>query len=169
MLLVSTRGGGSTSKSKATPKSGRKQKVDGKVDAQPEEKSLNSAAKSDQDKGGKPKDLKAGNKPSDDAPKPVGKLKDNLETPKGTNKSKQELDRGAAKSKGKSPKTNSKTETKDTGKVDGDLSSKGEEEEVEDREKSPEPTKEVDTAKGKSPSALKSQKSGKKRKRGARS
>lgn len=164
------KGAGSMSKSKATPKSVHMQKDDSKEDAKPREESSKSAAKTDQGKGGKSKDLKAGNKSFDDTPKPVGKSNDNnLETPKAANKSKQETPKGASKSKGKSPKTNSKTDTKDTGKVDSDLSSKGEEEEAEGTEKSPEPTKGLDTAKGKSSSASKSLKSGKKRKRGGRS
>lgn len=160
------KGGASSSKSKPSPKSVRKQKDDNKAETKSKEESSKSVGKSDENKAGKSKDIKAGNKSSAEAPKSDVKSKDDDVAPRGANKSKQETPKGATKSKGKTPKASAKSNSSGTGKGKASTSSK--EVEAEDAEESPEPTKAPETTKAKSPSTTKSQKSGKKRKRGGK-
>lgn len=166
--------GASTSKSTATPKSRTKQKDAGKVDGKAKEETLKSISKSGEDKSGKTKDSKSGNKTSEKTPKSTGKSKDtDVDTSKGSNKSKQETPKGGSKSKAKSSKSGSKSNNNINGSSKVKAASPAEEEDSEDMELSPEPTKTPESSKGKSQnsaskSGSKSKKSAKKRKRSTR-
>ncbi|XP_021739543.1 eukaryotic translation initiation factor 5B-like [Chenopodium quinoa] len=154
--------GASTSKSKTTTKPRTKLKDDSKVDGKAKDETLKSIAKSEEDKGGKNKDSKSGNK--DKTPKAVGKSKANdVDASKGSTKPQQETPKGATKSKGKSPKSGSKSNNSSS-KVKAAPQAEDEEE---DMESSPETPKVPETSKGKSQNTSKS-KSAKKRKRGAK-
>ncbi|KAK9280152.1 hypothetical protein L1049_013839 [Liquidambar formosana] len=154
----SKRGGGaSSSKSKsATTKSGHKSRDDSKIDGKSKVDSSKTPGKYKLDNSGKSKDRtpKVGSKLIGDAPKVVGKSKnDESGTTKNNAKSKQGTSKTAAKFKGKSPKSGGKSNANGSGKVKSGSSHVKESEDV--KEKSPDSAKAIDSAKRKSPDSSK--------------
>ncbi|XP_028095349.1 uncharacterized protein LOC114295323 [Camellia sinensis] len=178
-----SRGGEASSrKSKGdATKSGRKSKDDTQVDGKSKDNTSKSSAKS------KDNSQKSSGKSVVDASKSAGKstdvdggtpktgIKFKLDSPKAATKdtpkaTTKDTPKTASKSKGKASKSGNKSNANGSGKVKaGSAKAK----ETEEKEKSPETVKTPKSAKGKSPDASKGQetgaKSGKKRRRGAKS
>uniref|UniRef100_A0A5B7B4S2 Tudor domain-containing protein n=1 Tax=Davidia involucrata TaxID=16924 RepID=A0A5B7B4S2_DAVIN len=191
-MEVSPKRGGGAASSKlkgAATKSGRKSKIDNKVDSKSEDNISKSGGTSEGHTGGKSKDHSQRiGKSVDDAPKTTGRSKDvDGGSPKTSTKSKQDTLKtatkdmpktnikdnlkAATKSKAKTPRSGNKSNANGTGKVKSSSSKLKETEDL--REESPDSTKTPESVKGKLPDTSKAReseaKSGKKRRRGVKS
>uniref|UniRef100_A0A5B7B5K5 Tudor domain-containing protein n=1 Tax=Davidia involucrata TaxID=16924 RepID=A0A5B7B5K5_DAVIN len=191
-MEVSPKRGGGAASSKlkgAATKSGRKSKIDNKVDSKSKDNISKSGGTSEGHTGGKSKDHSQRiGKSVDDAPKTTGRSKDvDGGSPKTSTKSKQDTLKtatkdmpktnikdnlkAATKSKAKTPRSGNKSNANGTGKVKSSSSKLKETEDL--REESPDSTKTPESVKGKLPDTSKAReseaKSGKKRRRGVKS
>ncbi|KAK9699893.1 hypothetical protein RND81_08G202200 [Saponaria officinalis] len=157
--------GASSSGSKATSKSGSKQDT-AKIANKVKDETSKKGGKSDLDKSGKSaKVSKIGSKLINDTPKLTGKSKDdNMDSPKASTKSKPVTSKGASNSKSKTPKSVGKLSSGSSGKLKVGASTNHDDSDDESLESARTPEK----PKGKSLSAMKSQKSPNKRKRSSK-
>ncbi|XP_059643018.1 sister chromatid cohesion protein PDS5 homolog C-like isoform X2 [Cornus florida] len=194
---VSPKGSGGASSSKlkvVSTKSGDKSKNDSKVSGKLKVNTPKSGAKSEDDTSGKSKDRsQRSGKSIDNAPKLAGKTKDDGATPKTSTKSKQGTPKTANKgtsktaskdmpkvntedapksaSKARTPRSGRKSSVSGAGKVKSNLSKERGAKDL--KEKSPDLAKSPEAMKGELPDTPKAReseaKSGKKRRRGAKS